>query len=144
MGKRINPNHVKIHRNYTIEEAADLFGVHKNTVRQWIKNGLPICDQRKPILILGSELRDFLKIKRVKNRRSCQIDEIYCVRCKLQKKPALNMVDYEAINECRGWLKAICPTCGHIINKYINAATLSKIQDQFEVTITDSAITHKG
>jgi hypothetical protein len=32
-----NPRLAKIHRNYTVEEVANVFGVHRNTVRQWIK-----------------------------------------------------------------------------------------------------------
>ena len=39
-----NPRLVKIHRNYTVEEIATLFGIHKNTVRDWVKAGL--TDQR--------------------------------------------------------------------------------------------------
>ncbi len=37
------PNHrlVKIHRSYTVEDAARCLAVHKNTVRRWIKAGLP-------------------------------------------------------------------------------------------------------
>ena len=35
--RRFNPRRVKIHRNYTVEEVARLFGVHKNTVRDWLK-----------------------------------------------------------------------------------------------------------
>ena len=36
--KRRHPNHrlVKIHRSYTVEEIATLFGVHKNTVSHWV------------------------------------------------------------------------------------------------------------
>src|SRR6516162_8070923 len=37
--RRFNPRRVKIHRTYTVEEAARLFGVHKNTVRTWLKTG---------------------------------------------------------------------------------------------------------
>jgi len=37
MAKRLNPNLAKIHRNYTVEEVALLFSVHKNTVRSWVK-----------------------------------------------------------------------------------------------------------
>lgn len=29
-----NPNLVKIHRNYSIEEAARVYGIHKNTVER--------------------------------------------------------------------------------------------------------------
>ena len=52
MGKR-HPNHrhVKIHRSYTVEEIAGLFGIHKNTVRRWVKAGLPTSDDKRPMLI---------------------------------------------------------------------------------------------
>jgi hypothetical protein len=33
-------------------EVASLFGVHKNTVREWVKRGLPTNDDRRPMLIL--------------------------------------------------------------------------------------------
>ncbi len=60
MGKR-HPNHrrVKIHRSYTVEEIASLFGVHKNTVREWVKAGLPTCDDKRPMLILGHVVHSF-------------------------------------------------------------------------------------
>ncbi len=57
MRKR-HPNHrlVKIHRSYTVEEIAHLFGIHKNTVRRWVKAGLAISDDKRPMLILGHDL----------------------------------------------------------------------------------------
>jgi hypothetical protein len=57
--KRFNPRRVKIHRNYTVGEAAMLFRAHKNTVRAWLKSGLPPIDGRRPILILGRQLASF-------------------------------------------------------------------------------------
>ena len=51
-----NPKHAKIHRNYSVVEIARRFGVHKNTVRNWLKQGLVTIDGRRPILILGREL----------------------------------------------------------------------------------------
>ena len=51
--RRPNYRLVKIHRNYTVEEVARLFGTHNNTVRAWVKAGLPTCDGKRPTLILG-------------------------------------------------------------------------------------------
>jgi len=62
MGKRLpNPRLVKIHRNYTIEEIAALLDVHKNTVANWIKQGLPVCGKKRPYLIRGMTYALFSK-----------------------------------------------------------------------------------
>jgi excisionase family DNA binding protein len=62
-GKRArNPNRrsIKIHRNYTVEEAARVTGCAKGTIRRWIKSGaLPAITDRKPNLILGGDLFDY-------------------------------------------------------------------------------------
>ena len=75
MGKR-HPNHrlVKIHRNYTVDDVSRLLGVHKNTVRAWIKAGLPVMDEKRPLLILGYVLRDFLKSRRTKKNSHASRD----------------------------------------------------------------------
>ena len=44
-----NHNLIKIHRNYTYEELAEVFNVHKNTVSSWVKNGLPCLKEKRPI-----------------------------------------------------------------------------------------------
>jgi hypothetical protein len=43
------PDHrpVKVHRSYLIEEAAAVLNVHKNTVRAWIRTGLPLVDHKR-------------------------------------------------------------------------------------------------
>ena len=85
-----NPRLAKIHRNYTVEEVASLFGIHRNTVREWVKRGLPTSDGRRPMLILGRDLVAFLSARRAKNKRTCPPGELYCVRCR-QTGPARKM-----------------------------------------------------
>ncbi len=132
MAKRLNPNMAKIHRSYTVEEVAGLFLVHKNTVRTWVKNeGLPVCDNQKPLLILGGDLRKFIKDRNNKRKRKCKPYEMYCVGCKLPRKPAENMVDYEPDTDTKGRLTGLCPFCGCIINKFISLAAYADIQQYF-------------
>ena len=100
-----NPRLAKIHRNHTVEEIAELYRVHKNTVRAWIKEGLPTIDDRRPTLVLGCDLRDFLTVRRQKNKRPCQDGEIYCLRCRVPRVPAGNMADY----------RPLTPALGHLI-----------------------------
>ena len=112
MGQR-HPNYrlVKIHRSYAVEELASLLSVHKNTVRAWMKAGLPTIDGKRPRFILGREARAFLQVRRAQNKRTCKPGEIYCLRCRAPKFPAGDMADYQPVAEKFGNLTAICPDC---------------------------------
>ena len=45
--RRLNPGLVKIHRSYSIDQVARTLGVHKNTVANWLKDGLsPMISDR--------------------------------------------------------------------------------------------------
>lgn len=134
MAKRLNPNLVKIHRNYTVEEVAHLFSVHKNTVRMWVKDGLAVNDDKRPMLILGSVLKAYLQSKRQSNKRKCQPFEIYCLRCRVPQIPAANMVDYEPMNDHMGRLIGLCPSCDSIINKYCGVGKLDQLHSKLDIT----------
>ena len=133
-----HPNHrlAKIHRSYTVEEAATLFGVHRNTVRDWIRRGLQTNDERRPALILGRDLAAFLVARRLKNKRTCQPGELYCVRCRATRTPAGDMADYQPLSTTSGNLIGICPVCDCLMNRRVNAAKLGTVSGKLEVTIT--------
>lgn len=133
--RRPNPRLVKIHRNYTVEDVAGLFGVHRNTVRQWIKQGLPTIDNGRPRLILGTALADFLRARKTRNKRPCQPGELYCVRCRIPQRPAEGMVEYAPITETSGNLVAICPGCGSIMNRRVSMAKLSGFTGHLDITM---------
>lgn len=136
MKKRLhNPNLAKMHRSYTVEEAADLYGVFKGTVRNWIKAGLPVLNEKRPMLILGSSLAAFHQARRTKNKQKCGPGEIYCVRCRAPKAPAENMADYRIITEKIGNLEAICPTCDKIINRRVSLAKLEQIRGKLDISL---------
>jgi excisionase family DNA binding protein len=136
MGSR-HPNYrlAKIHRNYTVEEVATLLNVHRNTVRQWIKQKLPTIDVKRPTLIHGHDLAEFLKARRQKNRHPCRPDEIYCVRCRVPVKPAGGMVDYEAATTTLGNFVGMCPRCESLIYRRVNVAKLDELRAHFDISV---------
>ena len=136
--RRPNYRLVKIHRSYTVEEIARLFGNHKNTVRDWVKAGLPTSDRKRPTLILGRELAAFLQARRTKNKRPCQPGEIYCVRCRAPKLPAGEMAEYQPHTETMGNLVGICPDCELMIYRRASLAKLQAIQGKVSVTFTEA------
>ncbi len=133
--RRPNPRLAKIHRNYTVEEVAILFGMHKNTVRTWVKQGLPTTDNRRPMLILGCDLSEFLQARRLKNKRTCKVGEIYCVRCHEPRLPAGSMADYEILTETQGNLIGRCPTCNTRIYRRVSLAKLDQVRGQLVITM---------
>jgi hypothetical protein len=134
--RRPNPRLAKIHRSYTVEEVGRLYEVHRNTVRQWIKQGLPLCDDRRPQLILGSDLGAFLTQKRMRSKRPCKPGELFCVRCRAPRSPALGMADYQPLSPTSGNLVALCPDCGGLIYRRVNRARLAAVLGNLEVRFT--------
>lgn len=135
--RKRHPNHrlVKIHRSYTVEEVARVFGIHRNTVRDWVNRGLPIIDHRRPMLIHGSDLTAFLQARRLKNKRTCQPGEIYCVRCRTPQKPAGDMTECQALTATLGNLIGICPSCDCMMYRRINLAKLELVRGNLQVTM---------
>ena len=147
MGKRLsNPRRAKIHLSYKVEDIARLYGKHKNTVYQWIREGLRPCTDKRPYLYHGSDIRAFLEAKYKKNKRSMALTEVYCVRCRRPKTPAGNMADYKPDLPTSGQLEAICPTCMSMIYRRVNLAQLDQIRRLLTITLpqADSRLTERS
>jgi hypothetical protein len=134
-----HPNYrrVKRHRSYTIEEAASLLGVHRNTVREWIRRGLPTCDSRRPILVLGPDLILFLRARRTAHKTRLAPGEIYCVRCRRARKPAASMADFSLRTESVGDLIGICPDCESLMYRRVSLTKLGSVRGDLALSLPD-------
>lgn len=130
MAKRYpNPRLAKLHRNYTIPEAAKVLGVHKNTVSRWIKDqGLEAVTDKRPYLIRGDALRAFLTEKRSRHRTACPPGYLYCLPCRTRRPPAGRLVEYLPLSPAHGNLRALCPVCDGLMHRAIRAADLAEFE----------------
>lgn len=138
MRKLPNPRRVKIHRSYTVDELAQCLDIHKNTVRNWIKNGLDTVDNSRPVLLLGSEIRDFITNRKAKNRRKLCPGEIYCVRCRDGKYPAGEFATIELTSKNISNLVGVCPECDAVIYRRISCVRWREAIGDLEVSIPEA------
>ena len=139
MGSRHpNPRLAKIHRSYSVEEVSRLFAIHKNTVRNWLRQGLTAIDGQRPTVIKGAELRRFLTDRRTRSKQTCGPGRIYCLPCRAPKVPAGNMAECVAAGDTMGTLCGICPDCGRMIYRRLNPMQLDAVRGDLEVTVTQA------
>ena len=131
--KRINPRCAKLHRSYSVTDLADVLGVHKHTVRCWLKKDLPPIDRAKPTLILGTEFQEWWGKRRKAAKRPLQPGQLYCFKCREPKAPALGMVEYAATNAATGNVKAMCETCGAMMHRRTRLASIKVIMPNLDV-----------
>lgn len=133
--RRPNYRLVKTHYNYTVEEAARVLSVHRNTVRAWIAAGLPVCDDKRPLLILGPKLKQFLEGRQKARKRPCLPGQVYCVRCRLPQSPAGGVADYKPVSQTTGDLEAICPKCETMIYRRVSLSKLDQARGEIDVRL---------
>ncbi|MEL4427123.1 helix-turn-helix domain-containing protein [Shewanella indica] len=127
MGKNYNPNRVKINRSYTVIEVSEILQVHPKTVRNWIHAGLPVVDEKRPLLIDGAALRAHLKRKRKADMYPCEVHEMYCFKCREPNSPAIESLQFVAKPAGMAQMSGHCCECGSRANKYVSWRHVNKI-----------------
>lgn len=126
-GPAINPMKAKVHRNYSIAEAAKLFLVHRNTVRAWIRAGLQTVRAGSAILILGCELRDFLIERQRSRRRPLGSGQLYCVKCREPRSLAEGTGGLVDQRGTTANVRGRCAACGTVMHRRISVGRLMEL-----------------
>ena len=142
--RRANPNRIKQHRSYSVDELADCCGVHKNTVRGWQRNGLKPIDSIRPILFQGAAVRDFLTRRSAGRKRPCRPGTLYCFRCRSPRRPALGMVDFIPMRPGSGNLRALCESCEAIMHRRVCKADIAKVMPGCAVQFAEGRASLSG
>ena len=135
MSRPYNINRISYFMCYTVEDICNLFSsrhLHAQTVRKWIKNGLPVIDGSKPALIYGDDLKDFLGKVNDNNHLSLNFDEFYCFSCKEAHIPLGRKV-YVEQNGSFIKVKGLCPKKHTIMNRSYKLADYPELKKIFEL-----------
>jgi hypothetical protein len=136
--KRFNARLIKLHRSYSVDEAARTLGANKNSVRGWIKDGLPAFTESRPALIMGHDLRAFLERRQKAAKCPNGPGRFRCFKCRQPMRPALGMVEYVPRNDVAGNLKAICEGCGGWMHRAARLASIPDVMPNIDVQIVEA------
>ena len=140
--RRRRPNHrrIKIHWPYTIEEASRATGTSRVTIRRWITSaGLPAITDRRPHLILGSDLAKFLE-GRARKKTKLSLHEFYCFKCKAPRGAVIGLAEYVARTPSTGNLEVLCDVCTTVMHKVIATAALGEVERILQVSIQQGSV----
>lgn len=118
---------------YTVQEVAALFGIHKNAVLRWVTEGLPANKDKRPFLIRGDELSQFLSNRQRRKKRKCAWNECFCFKCRAPREAYLSTADIVIESSTRFRLKALCTVCGTPMNKVQAYQNLQRIRQCFHI-----------
>ena len=114
--------------SYSVQEIAELYSLHKNAVFMWVRSGLKIIDQKKPYLINGSDLIEFLNTKQKKRKHKCKPDELFCFKCRLPRTSQLNSVSITPRNLHRLKISGRCAVCNTKMFKEASVQRCSELE----------------
>lgn len=124
----------KIHFSYTVDEVIKLYGCHRNTVYNWVAEGLRQIDEHHPLMFHGSTLNEFQSARKAANKHPCGPGELYCMKCREARIPYAGAVDFPPRPNGTWNVSALCPSCRRIMNRVVSRAQLPDFEVRYSVT----------
>ncbi len=114
---RFDPRKVSLHKSYTLKELSGLVGMSEKTCLRWVEQGLAtVPGSHKPILILGSEMKKFIRNKNSEKKIALKRHEFYCFTCKLPRRAKRG-----SINASGNRKMGLCSACNGKMSKIIHS-----------------------
>ena len=142
--RRVNPYLVKLNRSYSASELASCLGAHKNTVRNWQREGLTPIDRSRPRLFHGQAVRAFLITRQANRKRPCPPGTFFCFRCREPRRPALGMVEFVEPMAGTGNLRALCENCETIMHRRVRRSAIATAMPGIDVQIRQAPLRFSG
>ncbi len=123
--KNVRP---KTHFVYKVNDLVQLYGGCKNTVSNWVSEGLRPSAKEIPYVFNGMEVKRFHDARRLSSKVTLRTGEFKCFKCKNRVFPEPHSISVSISKS--GFLSVWgdCPTCNCIITKRVNATDCDRFQ----------------
>ena len=125
--RRYALNRIKTGISYDVAEIAKLFALHRNTIRQWLREGLKTIDDRRPLLVHGAALKAFLAERQQARKHICRLDEFFCFKCRAARMPYGGTADVDEHTAKIAKLTAKCAVCRTQMHRTVRRADIGKL-----------------
>lgn len=136
--KIYHPRKAKQDRTYSRAEVMDLYHITRNTVTNWINEGLVIVPGH-PVLFRGEDLNAFHQERHARARRNCPRGHFLCFHCKkvLSLKGQAAEVHWHSDHACTLRWSCPCLTCSKPNETYQSRTQIQRLEE-LGVNLTSS------
>ncbi|MBQ6736619.1 MAG: hypothetical protein IJQ90_04005 [Alphaproteobacteria bacterium] len=119
---------------YNLNEIGNITNRSEKTVREFIKDSLKTIDNKKPFLVRGYDLIEFLKRKNIKKQHRTNFDEMFCLKCRETRTPKSKQIQIQQ-KESISFIstRALCSRCGTIMNKAYKISDFDQLKRTFHI-----------
>ncbi|GGE15275.1 hypothetical protein GCM10011360_00120 [Primorskyibacter flagellatus] len=114
---------------YSVDDVQALFGVHRNTVSNWVVSGLKPSDDSLPQRFRGAELKRFHADRAERARRNLRLGEFKCIACGNAVFPELGTLSLTRKEGHVSLASATCCDCGASLFKLLGATECDYLQE---------------
>ncbi|MEY8119970.1 tyrosine-type recombinase/integrase [Falsihalocynthiibacter sp. BN13B15] len=122
--KNVRP---KKHHVYTVIELMELFGICRNTVSNFVKEGLKPSDSETPQVFNGKEVGRFISSRLLTTSSKLRVGQFKCFSCKGRVFPVPSSVCKQDETQSGVALSGTCPDCERKVYKRLNQEDTARI-----------------
>jgi len=127
MAHKYNLHLIKGRRSYSADDLRRLYGIVPKTFSRWIESGLKVVEEGvRPLLVMGGDLRQFLKKIRTDRKVKLNENEFFCYKCHKKIRARIGTEEIIKTGKKIGKDNAdqtkkigLCEVCGTKVSKFL-------------------------
>ena len=140
MFKYYNYKLIESNRSYSTEKIKKLIGIHEQTIREWVNQNNLECVSKKPILIYGAVLKEFIKNRNESHKKTLNFNEFKCLKCKAISIPKDNQISIYHNKNSSIRATGVCQNCDNEFSKVFKKNSIEQLKNSFFIKPTESTL----